>query len=100
MGVNAFSGWFEANRDGLLAGVLAGLALVALMILLRAFGERSVRRDPDGFGWRVVIGRVLAKTSLLFMGLAAADVVSTYAEPPHKAARLIDILFVFAFAIQ
>ena len=47
-----------------------------------------------------MIGRVFAKTSLAFMVLAAADVVSTYAEPPHKVARLIDILFVIAFAIQ
>jgi DNA topoisomerase-1 len=31
------------------------------------------------------------------MILAAADVVSTYAELPHKPARLIDILFVIAF---
>jgi len=34
------------------------------------------------------------------MILAAADVVATYADLPHKAARLIDILFVIAFAIQ
>ena len=34
------------------------------------------------------------------MILAAADVVSTYAELPHKIARLIDIVFVIAFALQ
>jgi small-conductance mechanosensitive channel len=34
------------------------------------------------------------------MILAAADVVSTYAELPHKIARLIDVLFVIAFALQ
>ena len=100
MGVNSISAWFDANRDGLLAGLLAGLALVAVMLLLRAYGQRSVQRDPDGLGWRAVIGRVLAKTSLAFMILAAADVVTTYAEPPHKLARLIDILFVIAFAVQ
>jgi hypothetical protein len=59
-----------------------------------------VARDPHGLGWRAVIGRVLAKTSLAFMVFAAADVVATYAELPHKAARLIDILFVIAFALQ
>ena len=52
------------------------------------------------FGWRSVMGRVLAKTSLAFMVLAAADVVSTYAELPHKVSRLIDIGFVIAFALQ
>ena len=34
------------------------------------------------------------------MILAAADVVSTYAELPHKVARLIDIAFIIAFALQ
>ena len=100
MGAGRFTSWFEANRDGLMTGVLVGLVLVGLMLLLRSFGERSVRRDPLGMGWRSVFGRVLAKTSVAFMILAAADVVATYADLPHKAARLIDILFVIAFAIQ
>lgn len=100
MGVDRLTGWFEANRDGLLTGIAVGAVLVFAMLLLRAYGERSVRRDPMGLGWRAVFGRVAAKTSIAFMVAAAADVVSTYAELPHKAARLIDILFVIAFAIQ
>jgi len=100
MGWDRFTGWFDANRDGLLIGLAVGAALVAVMLLLRTLGERTVRRDPHGLGWRSVIGRVLAKTSLAFMILAAADVVSTYSELPHKAARLIDIPFVIAFALQ
>jgi small-conductance mechanosensitive channel len=100
MGADRFTSWFEANRDGLLIGLAVGAALVLVMLLLRAFGERTVARDPLGLGWRTVIGRVLAKTSLAFMILAAADVISTYAELPHKAARLIDVGFVIAFALQ
>ena len=100
MGVDRFTSWLDANRDGLLTGVLVGAILVALMLMLRSYGERSVRRDPLGMGWRAVIGRVLAKTSVAFMILAAAEVVATYAELPHKAARLIYIFFVIAFAIQ
>ena len=100
MGVDRLTNWLEANRDGLMTGAIVGAVLVALMLVLRAYGERTVRRDPLGAGWRSVFGRVLAKTSIAFMILAAADVVSTYAELPHKAARLIDILFVIAFAIQ
>jgi small-conductance mechanosensitive channel len=68
--------------------------------VLREFGRRTLQRDPEGWGWRAVVGRVLARTSLAFMILAAADVVSTYADLPHKIARLIDILFVIAFALQ
>jgi small-conductance mechanosensitive channel len=100
MGVDRFTGWLEANRDGLLIGLALGAALVAVMLLLRTLGERAVQRDPHGMGWRAVIGRVLAKTSILFMVFAAADAVSTYADLPHKAARLIDIGFVIAFALQ
>ena len=100
MGADRFTSWFEANRDGLLIGLAVGAALVLVMLLLRAFGERTVSRDPLGLGWRTVIGRVLAKTSLAFMILAAADAVSTYAELPRKVARLIDVGFVIAFALQ
>ena len=100
MGVDKLSAWFEANRDGLLVGLVVALIIVAVMLVLRELGRRALARDPEGWGWRSVIGRVLAKTSLLFMILAAADVVSTYAELPHKIARLIDVLFVIAFALQ
>jgi small-conductance mechanosensitive channel len=100
MGADKFIAWFDANRDGLIVGLGVGIALVATMLLFRSLGERIVSRDPHGMGWRAVIGRVLAKTSLAFMILAAADTVSTYAELPHKAARLIDIGFVIAFALQ
>ena len=100
MGVDKLSAWFEANRDGLLIGFLAAAALVAIMLVLRSHGERTVRRDELAMSWSAVIGRVLARTSLAFMVLAAADVVSTYAELPHKISRLIDIAFVIAFALQ
>ena len=100
MGLDRFATWLEVNRDGLLIGIAFGATLVLLMLALRGLGARSVRRDPQGTGWRSVIGRVLAKTSVLFMIIAAADVVSTYADLPHKAARLIDISFTIASALQ
>ncbi|HEY8433671.1 MAG TPA: mechanosensitive ion channel domain-containing protein [Sphingomicrobium sp.] len=92
--------WFAANHDGLMIGISVAAGLVAAMLILREIGRRAVRNDPAGWGWRSVIGRVLAKTSLAFMVLAAADVVATYAELPHKVARLLDIAFVIAFALQ
>ena len=99
-GADKLSTWLEANRDGLLIGLIVAVVIVAVMLVLREFGRRALRRDPEGWGWRSVIGRVLAKTSIAFMILAAADVVSSYAELPHKIARLLDILFVIAFALQ
>lgn len=100
MGADKLSAWFEANRDRLLVGIVVALVIVAVMLLLRQLGRATLRRDPEGWGWRSVIGRVLARTSVLFMVLAAADVVGTYAELPHKIERLIDVAFVIAFAVQ
>ena len=100
MEVDKLQAWFESNRDGLLIGSIVAVFLVAIMLLLRELGKRTVERDRDGWGWRTVIGRVFSKTSLAFMILAAADVVATYADLPHKAARLLDVAFVIAFAIQ
>jgi small-conductance mechanosensitive channel len=100
MGVDHLKTWFDANRDGLLIGIFVALAIVAVMLVLRGFGRQTVERDPEGWGWRTVIGRVLARTSLGFMILAAADAVATYAEIPHKIERPLDVVFVIAFALQ
>ncbi len=100
MGEARLINWFEVNRDGLMTGIAVGTVLVFAMMILRAYGERSVNHDPLGLGWRAVFGRVLAKTGVAFMILTAADVVATYAELPYRASRLIDIAFVIAFAIQ
>jgi small-conductance mechanosensitive channel len=100
MGVDRFTSWLELNRDGLMVGLVVALVLVAIMLVIRELGRSRVSRDPEGWGWRTVIGRVVARTSLAFMVLAAAEVVSSYAELPHKAARLIHVAFVIAFAIQ
>jgi small-conductance mechanosensitive channel len=100
MGVDRFTQWIEANKDGLLIGLGVGTLLVIVMLVLRTFGQREVRRDPHGIGWSSVIGRVCAKTSLFFMIVAAADVVSAYVGLPSRAARLPRIAFTIAFALQ
>jgi small-conductance mechanosensitive channel len=92
--------WLTQNRDGLLLGLGVGLTLVAVMLLVRSYGQRTVARDPQGTSWRSVAGRVLAKTSLWFMVFAAADAVATYADLPRRAAHVIDIGFTIAFALQ
>jgi small-conductance mechanosensitive channel len=98
--VQRFFDWVAINVDALLLGALVAAVLVAAMLLLRSLGERIVRTDPDCTTWRAVIGRVLAKTSILFMVIAALDIVTTYAEPPARIGRLFDIAFVVAFALQ
>ncbi len=98
--MDRFSIWLADNRDGLLLGAAVAFGLVVLMLLLRSYGRHQAARDPHGLGWGSVIGRVLAKTTLAFMIIAAAEVVATYADLPRKPARLIDVAFVIAFALQ
>jgi len=100
MDMGRLATWFEANRNGLLIGLVVGVAIVALMMVLRSFGRSVIARDPESLSWRTVIGRIFAKTNVAFMVFAAADVVANYAELPHRATHLIDIAFTIAFALQ
>jgi small-conductance mechanosensitive channel len=94
--------WLVANREGVLIGALVAAAIVAVMIVARMIGQRMVDRENAAahFGWRSVLGRVLARTTVFFMVLAAVDIVATYAEPPARAQHLVDVGFTIAFALQ
>lgn len=92
--------WVAENHDALLLGLLAALILVAIMLMLRSVGRHIVAADPELHSWKSVIGRVLAKTGILFMALAALDVVASYTEMPHRLARTIHVGFVIAWALQ
>ena len=92
--------WLTANADDLALGSLVAAGLVGLMLIARAIGYRLLAADSECRGWRGVIGRVLSRTTVLFMVAAAIDIVLHYAEVPAKVARLADILFVIAAALQ
>ena len=94
---SAMGAWHPLHRTGCRGSIATGCcsalavgaALVAVM--LAAPDLRPARRraaSPTGIGWRSVIGRVLAKTSLAFMVVAAADIVATYAEPAAASRRI------------
>ena len=94
--------WVAANSEQVGVGALVAVAIVALMLVARFIGRRMIEREQtaERIGWRTVIGRVLAKTTVAFMVVAAIDIVATYAMTPARAQRLIDIAFIIAFAIQ
>ena len=94
--------WLTANRDGVIIGAIVAAAIVAVMMVARLIGQNMVARESQAarFGWRSVVGSVLAKTTVFFMIMAAVDIVATYSEPPDRAQRLIDIGFIVAFALQ
>ena len=90
----------ELPRQNLPLGLGVAVGLVGVMLLLRWFGTRLQANDPNCTGWSGVIGRVFAKTSILFMIAAALDVVATYADAPPRIGRLCDVLFTIAAALQ
>jgi small-conductance mechanosensitive channel len=92
--------WIADNRDALFAGLAAALVLVIIMVALRSIGRRIVAADPQLKSWKAVIGQVLAKTSIVFMALAALDLVASYTDTPHRLERVINIGFVIAWALQ
>ncbi len=93
---NRFVAWLDANDDALLIGAIVAAALVAGMLVLRAIGRRVAAADPEYRSWNSVIGRVLAKTSIAFMIVAAIEVVLAFAEPPERLAEIWDVLFILA----
>jgi hypothetical protein len=100
MGDNRFFSWFEADRDGLLIGATVAAAMIAAMLALRWLGQRACERDPEHHGWGSVIGRALARTSSIFILIAAADAFSIYSDLPARVERVVDIAFIVAFALQ
>ena len=98
--IESLINWFAVNRDQLPMGLAVAAAIVAVMFGLRMIGARMLAGDPDCTRWRGIIGRVLAKTTLFFMVMAALDIVATYTDVPARIGRLVDILFIIAVAVQ
>jgi small-conductance mechanosensitive channel len=99
-GIESLYDWLLANVDRLAVGALVAALIVGLMMVLRWIGYRIVAANPENFGWKGIIGRALAKTSIFFMVAAAVDIVASYAAVPPRLARLADILFIIASALQ
>lgn len=99
-GAESVVDWIASNLDRLATGALVAAGIVAVMLGLRWVGTKMVESDPDCRHWRGILGRVFAKTSIWFMVAAAIDIVASYASVPAKLARLADILFIVASALQ
>src|SRR5688500_3965602 len=92
--------WVSANSLDLVLAGLAAMVVGLVLIALRSFGHRLIKDRDYTFSWRTVFGRVLAKTSLFFIALAAIKLVSTQSQAPAFLQRTIDILFIVAAALQ
>ena len=92
--------WILANLDRLAVGALIAAAIVAVMLGMRWIGHRLLANERAEWGWRAIIGRVLAKTTIFFMIAAAIDIVVSYAAIPTKLSHLADIIFIVAASLQ
>ena len=92
--------WLTHNAEALTLGAIVATVLVLIMLGLRWLGHRMVARDARGLNWKGVVGRVLSKTSLLFMVATALDTVARYADMPPKPEHLFDALFTIVASFQ
>ncbi|HEX6783314.1 MAG TPA: mechanosensitive ion channel domain-containing protein [Sphingomicrobium sp.] len=92
--------WFAANWDELPIALGSAAAIILVMLGLRWTGGWLLASDPESRHWRGVIGRVLQKTTIIFMVATALDIVGTYAAVPQRIERPLDILFIVTFALQ
>jgi small-conductance mechanosensitive channel len=99
-GLQSFADWFAANWDELPIALGAAAAIILVMLGLRWTGSQLLASDPESRRWPGVIGRVLQKTTIVFMVATALDMVATYAAVPLRIERLFDIFFTIAFALQ
>jgi small-conductance mechanosensitive channel len=97
--------WVVANSLDLLLATIAAAIIVLALLALRRFGYKLIRdRRPDGeapaISWQTIFGRVLARTNLFFIVMAALKLVAAQADAPPFLQRSIDILFIIAAALQ
>ena len=92
--------WLSGNSLDILIAVGAAVLVVLALLGLRAFGHRLIGNTVDGAQWRVIVGRVLSKTSLFFIIACALKLVAENADTPQALLRAISILFTVAAAIQ
>ena len=94
--------WFVGNQQEMLLGALVALGLVGLMLIARLIGQRMVATEGEAaqIGWRTVFGRVLARTTIAFMVVAAIAIVASYAVPPPRAQHLVNMALIIVATLQ
>ena len=92
--------WFQLHWVEVLIGVAVAAVLFVLLSALKRLGARYVRRNQNLTGFRVIIGRAIARTTRSFRFLVAAELVVSYANAPPWLEKTIGFLFTIAVVLQ
>jgi len=92
--------WISAHYLAIGGAAIAGTLIAAMLYGARSLGMRLCRSDRNQGHWPRIIGRAIARTSLFFIVMLSAEIVSGYANPPHAIAATITLLFTVAASVQ
>jgi small-conductance mechanosensitive channel len=92
--------WISGNIVDITIAALAGLVIALLLLGVRSLGCHLLAKGDGKLQWRVIFGRVLAKTSLFFIIMCSAELVAEHADTPPAILRAINVVFVIAAALQ
>lgn len=94
------SDWLHTHWLEIVLASLAGAVVYLVLNVLRGWGVKLCRRGAGTATWYSIMGRALARTSQIFILLAAARLVSGYANAPPFLATTITTLFTIAAFFQ
>lgn len=92
--------WLHTHWLQILVAVGVGAAIFLVLRGLRGLAHKLCERDQNGTGWPTIIGRAVTRTSNFFMVMAAARLVSGYAQPPATVASTVAFLWTIASVFQ
>lgn len=92
--------WLEAHWLQITVATAAAVVVYLLLNLMRRWGVKLCRRSGGATDWYGIVGRAIGKTSQLFIILAAARLVLSYANAPQSVSATIVTLFTIASVFQ
>jgi len=98
--VDETSRWIAGNFVGVLLAAAIGVVIAIGLVALRTLACRVLRRGTETLHWREIFARAIARTSLFFIVLCAAELVGEQANTPPALLSAVHFLFVIAAALQ
>ncbi len=92
--------WFQLHWVEVLIGLAVAIVLYIILSAIKRFGARYVRRNEDLTGYRVILGRAIAKTTRTFRIMIAAELVVNYANAPAWLEKTVGFIFTIAVVLQ